>query len=276
MWLLFSMNRHTSWMKTALPVAGLLVCLSAFLAVRSPQQPAVQSGASSSLLPQQPPTQPTASATPPLPPAEEYTVDDRLRQYGEVVRSRLEPDFRRAGVPYPPSALTLIGLKEEKTLQVYAPSRDGRVHFIRSYPVLAASGHAGPKLCEGDLQVPEGLYRIESLNPNSLFHLALRVNYPNEFDRSMGTKDQRTDLGEDIMIHGNAVSVGCLAMGDQTAEDLFILAALTGTEHIQVVLSPVDFRVRSLSAAPDDPNWVPGLYERVKNELKKYQAAKRP
>ena len=210
------------------------------------------------------------------PPTKEYTIADRVRQYGETVRSRLEPDFQRAGVPYPPLALTLVGLKEEKTLQVYAPSPDGHLHFIRSYPVLAASGHAGPKLCEGDLQVPEGLYRVESLNPNSLFHLALRVNYPNEFDQARGAKDQRRDLGEDIMIHGNAVSVGCLAMWDQAAEDLFILAALTGTEHIRVVLSPVDFRVRSLSAAPDDPAWVPGLYEQVKSELQKYPVPKHP
>ena len=33
------------------------------------------------------------------------------------------------------------------------------------------SGTLGPKLREGDRQVPEGLYGIESLNPNSLFHL---------------------------------------------------------------------------------------------------------
>jgi murein L,D-transpeptidase YafK len=35
-------------------------------------------------------------------------------------------------------------------------------------------------------------------------------------------------IGGDIMIHGAQVSDGCPAIGDQVAEDLFILAAGTG------------------------------------------------
>ncbi len=168
---------------------------------------------------------PSAQAMP-LPPATgERTIDDRVREFGEIVRQRLEPDFARAHVPFPPTALTLIGLKEEKTLEVYAAGPDRQFRFIRAYPILAASGHAGPKFREGDRQVPEGLYRIESLNPNSLFHVSLRVNYPNDFDRSKATADNRDRMGGDIMIHGNAVSIGCLAMGDPAAEDLFVLAA---------------------------------------------------
>lgn len=60
----------------------------------------------------------------------------------------------------------MVGLKQEEQLQVYAA---GRMRFVRAYPIQAASGEAGPKLREGDGQVPEGIYRIESLN---LFVLA--------------------------------------------------------------------------------------------------------
>lgn len=74
---------------------------------------------------------------------------------------------------------------------------------IKSYPILAASGSIGPKLRESDMQVPEGVYQIESLNPNSQFHLSLRVNYPNEFDREQARIDGRAQLGGDIMIHGS-------------------------------------------------------------------------
>ena len=35
--------------------------------------------------------------------------------------------------------------------------------------------------------------RIESLNPNSLYHLALRVNYPNPYDQAKGELDGRDD-----------------------------------------------------------------------------------
>jgi len=37
--------------------------------------------------------------------------------------------------------------------------------------------------------VPEGVYAIESLNPNSLFHVSLRLGYPNEFDRAQAAKE---------------------------------------------------------------------------------------
>ena len=198
-------------------------------------------------------------------------MDDRVQEYGEIVRQRLEPDFVRAHVPYPPAALTLIGLKQEKTLEIYAADRDGRFQFIRSYPILAASGHAGPKFREGDGQVPEGLYRIESLNPNSLFHLALRVSYPSEFDRSRATADNRDRMGGDIMIHGNAVSIGCLAMGDPAAEDLFVLAARTGLENIRVILSPYDFRSADAAVPlPTSPEWMADFYAQIRAELRRY------
>ncbi len=201
----------------------------------------------------------------------ERTVDDRLHEYGEIVRQRLEPDFVRAGVLYPPNALTFIGLKEEKMLEIQAAGRDGQFRFIRAYPILAASGHAGPKFREGDGQVPEGLYRIESLNPNSLFHVSLRVNYPNAFDRSKATADNRDRMGGDIMIHGSNVSIGCLAMGDPAAEDLFVLAARTGLENINVILSPYDFRSPdTVVPLPTSPPWMEDFYEQIRAELRRY------
>ena len=148
--------------------------------------------------------------------------------------------------------------------------------FVRSYPILAASGRLGPKLRQGDKQVPEGLYRIESLNPNSRFHLALRVDYPNAFDRRLAARDRRTDLGGDIMIHGGAASIGCLAMGDEAAEDLFALVAEVGKENIDVVLSPVDFREQTLPATAGGlPDWMPELHSRIRERLEVLPLARR-
>ncbi len=196
------------------------------------------------------------------------TVAERVQEHGGKVRLRLKPHFERAAVKYPPDQLMLIGLKQEARLQLYGANLDGKFRFIHSYPILAASGGPGPKLREGDHQVPEGIYPVESLNPNSRYHLALRVGYPNALDRERAGKEGRKNLGGDIMIHGSAVSVGCLAMGDEAAEDLFVLAADTGLEKITVILTPVDFRLgRGVPKSANLPTWTGSLYDQIKTRL---------
>ncbi|MHC4693000.1 MAG: L,D-transpeptidase family protein [Planctomycetota bacterium] len=198
------------------------------------------------------------------------TVQQRLEQYGHIVRERYLPYFETAKIPYPPQKVIFVGLKHEKILEVWACGKENRFSLIRTYPILAASGRLGPKLREGDRQVPEGLYRIVSLNPNSMFHLSLRINYPNEFDREQAKNENRTNLGGDIMIHGSNASIGCLAMGDQAAEDLFILAAETGIDKVTVVLSPVDFRKKDFPKVTYPlPEWTDALYEQITQELLK-------
>lgn len=107
-------------------------------------------------------------------------------------------------------------------MEVYGIDQKSSNRFLFAYHILAASGTVGPKLREGDEQVPEGIYSISGLNPNSQFHLSLRVDYPNTNDRQQAQLESRTNLGQDIMIHGRAASIGCLALGDEAAEDLFI------------------------------------------------------
>ncbi|RYF37241.1 MAG: hypothetical protein EOO38_26635, partial [Cytophagaceae bacterium] len=130
-------------------------------------------------------------------------------------------------VQYPPRQVVLVFLKSEKTLSLFAAGAAGQPKAVKTYPVLAASGKPGPKLRDGDRQVPEGIYRIESLNPNSAYHLSLRLNYPNEDDLRYARLDRRTNLGGDIMIHGKRASIGCLAIGDESIEEIFTLAADT-------------------------------------------------
>jgi hypothetical protein len=199
------------------------------------------------------------------------TLNDRLREFRDPVRARLSPAFARAGVAYPPGKVVLIGLKEERSLEVHAADATGVFRFICAYPILGASGGPGPKLMEGDRQVPEGFYGVESLNPNSLFHLSLRINYPNEFDRKRAKEEGRANPGGDIMIHGGSASIGCLAMGDEAAEELFVLVALTGAQNVRVLLSPRDFRRMKNTAPPENtPPWTAPLYLEIAAELEKY------
>lgn len=212
---------------------------------------------------------PVRHSTAPLP---KPTIADRVAQYGPLARARLLPYFAAAGVPYPPARFRLLGLKWERELQLYAAGPGQAFAWIRSFAILDASGEIGPKLREGDGQVPEGVYRIVYLNPNSIAHLALALSYPNPFDRMHAEEDGREDatLGGDIMIHGGADSVGCLAVGDAGAEELFVLAADANWQDAVVIVSPIDFR---RAALPGDyrptTDWVSPLYSWLRTELRR-------
>jgi len=198
-----------------------------------------------------------------------YSIEERIDQFGEEVRQRTVPYFEEASVAYPPSALTIVGFKHERKLVLYAPDGRGTMREIRSYAMTAASGRTGPKLKEGDHQVPEGIYSIESLNPNSVFHLSLRVNYPNSYDKERARADGRSELGGDIMIHGGAASVGCIAIGDEAAEELFVLAHDVGLPRIELVIVPMDLRSKKVEADQlrTLPKWVPSLYDSLSERL---------
>jgi hypothetical protein len=194
------------------------------------------------------------------------SIAERLGEFGTAARQRMKGDFSKAGVAYPPRRATLLVLKAERRLEIYAATINGQ-RFIRAYPILAASGGPGPKLREGDRQVPEGVYGIELLNPNSAYHVSLRLNYPNAFDRAQAKNDGRTTLGGDIMIHGKAVSIGCVAIGDEAAEEVFTLAADSGIKNIAVICSPVDLRKQSAPSGSPLPAWSRELYDQIKSEL---------
>ena len=200
------------------------------------------------------------------------TVEDRVAQYGTRADARLRPAFERAGLAYPPAEVALLMFKDTRALEVYArASASDEWRHLTSYAVCGASGKPGPKLMEGDRQVPEGVYGIELLNPASRFHLSLRLNYPNAFDRRMGAVDGRVHLGSDIVIHGGSFSVGCLAMGDDVAEDLFVLAARTGKENLRVAIAPTDFRIERPRLIMYEPRWVAALYASLHEELQQFR-----
>ena len=202
------------------------------------------------------------------------TVESVLADVGSAARTRLATS---GAAPFTPgSKLTLVALKQEKMLYVFTAVDAQPPTLIKSYPILAASGGPGPKTTQGDNQVPEGLYRVESLNPNSAFHLALRLDYPNAEDRRIAKEEGRdpATLGGDIMIHGTDISFGCLAMGNDAAEDLFVLAALVGAERVRILISPTDFRSGPLPAeVPGGPEWLQALYARLQQELAQFPAA---
>src|SRR5687768_3263614 len=62
---------------------------------------------------------------------QEHSVRSRVKQFGTDVQRRLAPDFERAKIVYPPTAIGLVALKEERALQLYAAGTDRKFRFIR-------------------------------------------------------------------------------------------------------------------------------------------------
>lgn len=128
--------------------------------------------------------------------------------------------------------------KEENLLEVWMRSNNnGPYELFDTFPICQASGVLGPKLKEGDLQAPEGFYEVNlrHLNPNSRYHLAVNMGYPNAYDRAHG----RT--GSALMIHGACASIGCYALTNEHIEDVYQLieaAFKAGQESIAVHAFP--------------------------------------
>jgi murein L,D-transpeptidase YafK len=110
--------------------------------------------------------------------------------------------------------------KEDSTLEVWKEKRNGRFALLDTFEICKWSGKLGPKFKEGDRQAPEGFYEITPglMNPNSSYHLAFNLGYPNQYDRSYG----RT--GSNLMVHGACSSRGCYAMTDAQVQDIYALA----------------------------------------------------
>ena len=200
-----------------------------------------------------------------------YDMKQQITRYKTYAYHHLAPYFRRQGLPYPPHEIAILVFKQERRLELWA-RENGPWKFIRSYGVLAASGGPGPKLRNGDHQVPEGIYHIVGLNPNSLFNLSMELNYPNEFDRAHARADGRHDLGNEIFIHGKDRSIGCIAIGDNSIEQLFVLAYSVGIKNVEVIIAPNDLRTESPIYSWRHPFWLPQLYSNIRQALLPFRA----
>lgn len=178
-------------------------------------------------------------------PSKAEDLDSMLARYPRVAVAASNTDAYLLGLcnghhlSFPPKELLIRAFKEEKELELWA-SDGGRFQLLKIYPICMLPGKPGPKIRQGDKQVPEGIYIVDTLNPDSDFHLSFRINYPNQADL-IRSKDEM-DPGGDIYIHGDCISVGCLPMGDEAIEEIFWLIAkhqsFHPTNNIQVHIFP--------------------------------------
>jgi murein L,D-transpeptidase YafK len=131
--------------------------------------------------------------------------------------------------------------KSEGILELWGKEKtETEFRLLKNYFICSSSGHEGPKRREGDLQVPEGFYKITHFNPVSNFHLSLGINYPNGSDRILADKNHP---GGSVYIHGNCVTIGCIPVTNEGIKELY-LAALEAKNNDQPAIHVTIFPCR--------------------------------
>ncbi|GAB4387676.1 MAG: hypothetical protein Kow0025_02580 [Thermodesulfovibrionales bacterium] len=133
--------------------------------------------------------------------------------------------------------------KMDRTLTLY---RDGAP--IKTYGVGLGRNGANDKLHAGDGATPEGRYSVSRKNPNSRYHLALLINYPNDEDRrnfaqlrKKGLIPAGKGIGGLVEIHGGgkeSLTHGCIALENSQMEELYSLVEVGTPVTIVGALEP--------------------------------------
>jgi len=198
---------------------------------------------------------------------------ERAKAAAERVRAELEIALKEKSLHFG-DPVYLRAFKEEKQLEMWIRRRDtGKYDLFRTWEIAMLSGKAGPKLVEGDGQVPEGFYFVplSGMKPDSTFHLAFNIGYPNAYDRAQGRD------GTFIMIHGNRVSIGCLAMTDEKIEEIYTLcdAGLAGGQaFFRVHIFP--FRMGAERLAKEANNEWHGFWQNLKEGYDHFERERIP
>ena len=153
---------------------------------------------------------------------------------------KLKIQFFNKNLTFPPKNVFIRVFKHERVLELWVvDSVCNQYKLFKTYKVCMNSGVLGPKRKEGDLQIPEGFYHITRLKTTTNYHLALKINYPNESDIILGNKYMP---GGEIYIHGECVSIGCVSVSNNDIEEIFTLVKLVKNwGEVQVHIFPVNF-----------------------------------
>ena len=210
---------------------------------------------------------------------QKLTGDQRVARARQARGKIIRRKFADAGLNYPAREVLIRIFKREAVLELWVREADEPFRLVTSWPILASSGKPGPKRREGDRQVPEGFYEIDRFNPESLYHLSLRLNYPNASDRILADREHP---GSDIFIHGKDVTIGCAPIGDEAIEELY-LAALDMRDrspgHLPVHIFPArmmgaDWKSFAAQATARDPA-LTGFWEQLQAGYEAFERDRR-
>ena len=118
-------------------------------------------------------------------------------------------------------------IRVDKSAHLMSVYRGGQL--VREFRVALGRGGPQPKVQQGDGRVPEGTYRITAHNPNSAFHLSLRIGYPTAEQIAAAAK-RGVDPGGDLMIHGLPNARGWIGAKHTSVDWTDGCVAVTNTE----------------------------------------------
>jgi len=161
--------------------------------------------------------------------------------------------------------------KKEAELEIWKMKADGKYTLLKTYPMCRWSGQLGPKIKEGDRQVPEGFYAITpgQMNPNSAYYLSFNVGYPNAYDRAWN------HTGGSIMVHGACSSAGCFSMTDEQIAEIYAVARegfLGGQRAIQMQSFPFHMTAENFAKYRVDPNI--GFWKQLKEGADNFEVTR--
>ncbi|MFM2284729.1 MAG: hypothetical protein RLZZ543_226 [Bacteroidota bacterium] len=148
----------------------------------------------------------------------------RVKSAKENCASEWKSTLKKHQIEEKKLTLFIRAFKQEGSLELWGKNKeDASFQLLRSYKVCAKSGTLGPKVQQGDGQVPEGVYSIDRFNPASSYYLSLGLSYPNNIDKARSAEKAP---GGDIFIHGECVTIGCLPMTNEKIEEIYLLAVM--------------------------------------------------
>lgn len=104
---------------------------------------------------------------------------------------------------------------------------------LKRYPIALGADGVKRKLHQDNRTTPEGSYRISSLKPQSQFHKAFGIDYPNAEDRRRYSRAREAgalpagnpDIGGAVQIHGGGSATnwtwGCMALENDDIDEIF-------------------------------------------------------
>lgn len=117
---------------------------------------------------------------------------------------------------------------------------------VRTYQVALGKQPKGDKIRKGDNRTPEGFYYIDFKNPQSKYHKALHISYPDAVHTARANA-LGVSPGGDIMIHGLPPAFasvgsehlkfdwteGCIAVTDKEIEEIWNAIPTGAPIHIK-------------------------------------------
>ncbi len=197
--------------------------------------------------------------------AKDRVTDARARRGTEIAEL-----ISKAGLSAKPTEVYLRVLKRERQVELWAGPKGKPLSLVKTYAICAASGELGPKRAEGDLQVPEGFYDVPEFNSTSSYHLSMKVSYPNASDKIRTSN--RAHPGGLIYMHGDCVSIGCVAIEDAQIEEVYLISLDATVRRIDIF--PTRLTAATIEAMKDEALF--GFWRELAPAYIQFEKTRRP